>query len=272
MPTADADATARFAAAVKAADRAAAESEARKLLSGGMSLLELYELLTDVMYDVGECWASGEMSVADEHQATETAAYLVDRLRGAPPAATRGTVVLTSLEGERHLLGLSLLAHLLEHARFRAVTAGDLPADEIRGLARKQEPLRAVLISAHLPIDTKRMQGTVRTLRREVPHAAVIVGGPALRRNGGHKYGAHAALLTARDALAVISDWSSPLTDRERQVLNLMTDGSSNTEIAQALGLAPSTVKDHVESILGKLNASTRTAAVSTALRAGLLD
>jgi MerR family transcriptional regulator, light-induced transcriptional regulator len=139
VPTADTDATASFAAAVMTADRAAAESEARDLLSGGMTLLELYELLTDVMYDVGECWATGEMSVADEHQATATASYVVDRLRGAPPAATRGTVVLTSLEGERHLLGLSLLAHLLEHARFRAVAAGDLPADEIQGLASQQD-------------------------------------------------------------------------------------------------------------------------------------
>jgi len=264
-------ATARFADALRAADRVTAESAARQLLSTGTTLLELYELLTDTMQDVGRCWERGEMSVADEHQATAAAAYVVDRLRGAPPPAGRGTVVLTSLEGERHTLGLAVLAHLFEAAHFRAVDAGDLPIDEIVGLANRQPSLRAVLVSAHLPVDLSRMRAAVRTLRQEVPDATVVVGGPAVTSSGHHRYGAHGALLTARDALAFVGTRSSPLTDREQQVLAGLAEGLSNVEIAQRMGLAPSTVKDYVESILGKLGASTRTGAVSMAFRSGLL-
>lgn len=61
------------------------------------------------------------------------------------------------------------------------------------------------------------------------------------------------------------------LTDRERQVLGLMTKGESNREIAQALSISEKTVKTHVSSILAKFDASSRTQAVARAMQAGLI-
>jgi DNA-binding NarL/FixJ family response regulator len=49
------------------------------------------------------------------------------------------------------------------------------------------------------------------------------------------------------------------LTDKEERVLRLITDGSSNRQIAQALALAEGTVKNYVSRIMGKLHANTRT-------------
>jgi len=62
------------------------------------------------------------------------------------------------------------------------------------------------------------------------------------------------------------------LTDRELQVLALMAEGMSNPEIAEQLVVSRSTVKFHVSSILSKLGASSRTEAVSQALKSGLLE
>ena len=59
------------------------------------------------------------------------------------------------------------------------------------------------------------------------------------------------------------------LTPRELQVLRLLADGQSNKEIARALGISEHTVKFHVNAILGKLNAASRTEAVVTATRLG---
>lgn len=53
------------------------------------------------------------------------------------------------------------------------------------------------------------------------------------------------------------------LTSREREVLALMTEGATNTRIAEQLVIAEGTVKSHVKHILRKLRAPTRSAAVA---------
>ncbi|MGC9467909.1 MAG: response regulator [Anaerolineae bacterium] len=61
----------------------------------------------------------------------------------------------------------------------------------------------------------------------------------------------------------------SPLTNREMEILELIIEGLSNKEIAQRLGISQQTVKNHVTSILAKLNRSDRTQAAIYALRHG---
>ena len=60
-----------------------------------------------------------------------------------------------------------------------------------------------------------------------------------------------------------------PLTKREIEILRLMAGGYSNREIADALGTADGTVKNHVSSILSKLGVRDRTRAVLKALEQG---
>jgi two-component system, NarL family, response regulator YdfI len=62
-----------------------------------------------------------------------------------------------------------------------------------------------------------------------------------------------------------------PLTAREREVLQMLAQGHGNKQIAARLNISEHTAKFHVASILGKLGASTRTEAVSLALRRGLI-
>ena len=78
---------------------------------------------------------------------------------------------------------------------------------------------------------------------------------------------AQAILRRARPAVAMIA----PLTRREREVLQLLAGGMTNKEIASRLGVTDHTVKFHVNGILGKLGAVTRTEAVVEAARRGLI-
>lgn len=64
---------------------------------------------------------------------------------------------------------------------------------------------------------------------------------------------------------------SEDLTDRESEILRLMTGGYSNREIAEALELSEGTVKNHVSSILSKLGVRDRTRAVLKAIQQGYL-
>jgi DNA-binding NarL/FixJ family response regulator len=62
-----------------------------------------------------------------------------------------------------------------------------------------------------------------------------------------------------------------PLTRRELEILRLMAGGYSNKEIADALGTAEGTVKNHASSILSKLGVRDRTRAVLKALELGYI-
>ncbi len=68
-----------------------------------------------------------------------------------------------------------------------------------------------------------------------------------------------------------ITEIVEPLTAREREVLQMLSEGLGNKEIAMRLKISEHTVKFHVASILGKLGAASRTEAVSLALRRGLI-
>jgi DNA-binding NarL/FixJ family response regulator len=61
------------------------------------------------------------------------------------------------------------------------------------------------------------------------------------------------------------------LTVREREVLDMLAEGCSNKEIAERLVLSTGTVKDHVGSLMRKLDATSRLQAVAHASEAGLL-
>ena len=61
------------------------------------------------------------------------------------------------------------------------------------------------------------------------------------------------------------------LTEREFEVLQLLAQGLSNTEIANALVVAPSTAKQHLKNIYTKLDVHNRTQAVSRGRELDLL-
>jgi DNA-binding NarL/FixJ family response regulator len=70
----------------------------------------------------------------------------------------------------------------------------------------------------------------------------------------------------ATDALQEESDLLSALTDREREVLDLLIQGQTNKQIAESLTVTVNTIKKHVQSIFTKLNVDNRAAAVAKAL------
>ncbi len=73
------------------------------------------------------------------------------------------------------------------------------------------------------------------------------------------------------DASAFAEELAEPLSARELEVLELLAEGLSNKLIAHGLNISEHTVKTHVASIFAKLGASSRTEAVSQAIRRGLV-
>jgi DNA-binding NarL/FixJ family response regulator len=73
-------------------------------------------------------------------------------------------------------------------------------------------------------------------------------------------------------SLTTAKDGTDVLTQREREILQLLADGMSNADVAAQLFISQETVKSHVRHILTKLEADTRTQAVAIALREAMID
>jgi DNA-binding NarL/FixJ family response regulator len=71
-----------------------------------------------------------------------------------------------------------------------------------------------------------------------------------------------------RDAMALLGD----LTERERQILQLLAEGKRNDDIAAELFISPQTVQTHVRNILGKLRVHSKLEAVAFAVKHGAIQ
>jgi DNA-binding NarL/FixJ family response regulator len=76
---------------------------------------------------------------------------------------------------------------------------------------------------------------------------------------------------TRQETMAGSAEGMEQLTPREREVLKLAAVGYSNKDIAKELSITQDTVKKHMQSILGKLHASSRIHAAIQATRAGII-
>jgi DNA-binding NarL/FixJ family response regulator len=160
------------------------------------------------------------------------------------------------------------------------VALWDAGVDAAKTLARLPE-LRA------LPVPAVAVVGDPAHV---APALAAGARGVVLRDQVGP--GIHAALAAVRSGLTVMdtslaeSLVPSPpalapagtpgkgkgeLTEREKQVVQLLSEGLSNKLIADRLGISDHTAKFHVNGVMMKLGASTRTEAVVEAMRRGLV-
>jgi DNA-binding NarL/FixJ family response regulator len=101
---------------------------------------------------------------------------------------------------------------------------------------------------------------------KEAPHETLL---KAIEKVAGGETFVDPALIPS---LASGKDGQEILTQREREILQLLADGMSNADVAQQLFISQETVKSHVRHILAKLEAETRTQAVAIALREAMID
>jgi two-component system response regulator DegU len=102
---------------------------------------------------------------------------------------------------------------------------------------------------------------------RAAAHGYYVVNGQVMTQDEFAAW--FQAQLSRLHGHAATSDLSMALTYREMEILRYLVDGMLNKEIAYELGLSEQTVKNHVTSILRKLNVKDRTQAAVTAIRRG---
>ena len=109
----------RLYAALRRGDERAAAELVDRLAGGGVSPVELCdELLAPALHRIGEEWASGVNTVADEHRATAICERLLARLP-ARRTRVRGTAVVAAPAGEHHALPAHMAAIALRYDGWR---------------------------------------------------------------------------------------------------------------------------------------------------------
>ena len=72
--------------------------------------------------------------------------------------------------------------------------------------------------------------------------------------------------------LLMTNGGDAPLSEREREILQLLAEGYHTDEVARRIGLSPETVKSDTKRAIGKLEADTRVHAVANALRQAIIE
>jgi DNA-binding NarL/FixJ family response regulator len=144
-----------------------------------------------------------------------------------------------------------------------------------REILRRRPEARIVVLTMHDDADTvtnAMAAGALGFLPKNARRADVLAAVSAVAAGEGYIHpSVTRAFLDRVSPLADRSLAADRLTDRERDVLALLSDGRTTRQIADALGVGEETVKTHLTHIYQKLGVGDRTAAVAYALRKGLV-
>jgi DNA-binding CsgD family transcriptional regulator len=157
-----------------------------------------------------------------------------------------------------------------EHARLRWLTGVDAPdLDELTDLWRRAHTAFTGMDDPYEAArSATRLAAVLLTAGGEVEGKELL----AEARETAERLGARPLLIEINGLSRRPAKSDVELTPREREVLEQVSAGRSNGEIASRLFISTKTVPVHVSNILAKLGASGRTEAAAIARRRGLLD
>lgn len=165
-------------AATRVSDVGAATAAIEQALLTLAAEAAFAEVLGPALVEIGELWASGDVSVAQEHLVSSVVRASLLRLLADHRGNVRGVAVLACAPGERHEIGLLMLSVLLRAEGWQVAYLGpDTPAEDAVELARELAA-SAILFSAT-------REEAAAALEEALPHSGVpeqvrvLVGGRA---------------------------------------------------------------------------------------------
>lgn len=173
-----------YTAALLAGDEVAAESTIREAMDAGLSSAEIDEgVIAPALWLMGALWERGEISVADEHLATEISMRVLALQREADRVAKqrrRHRVMLATPAGERHIVALRMVSNLLSGAGYWIVMLGaDVPTEALAASVRRHQP-DVICMSVTMPAVTAQIMAAIQQVKTESPGAQFVIGGRGL--------------------------------------------------------------------------------------------
>lgn len=163
----------------------------RRLLSQGLARNGLERMIAETLprlnRAVGDAWANGRLAIYEEHLYTEQIKSLLRQAIGAlPPGTQRPRVLMSTVPGEQHVLGLLMVEALLALRGIQVVSlGGQTPLGDLAAAARAHRAeVVALSFSAAFPV--RQLAPVVRQLRELLPAETQLwIGGTGCRRYAG---------------------------------------------------------------------------------------
>src|SRR5262245_61082378 len=173
-----------FLAAILAGDEVAAEVTIREAMDTGLATGRIDDaIIAPALWVVGELWEQGEITVAEEHLATEICARVLALQRETMRVVRSRAghrVMLATPSGELHVIALRMVANLLREAGYVVVMLGaDVPADALAHAAARHKA-DVVCMSSTMPGGGDRLLLAMREVQQTRPQATFVVGGRGL--------------------------------------------------------------------------------------------
>ena len=192
--------------------------------------------------------------VVDDHEVVHWGLRL---MLGEQPWVERCLSARTGAEA------MALLARYQPHVALVDLFVGQESGAELCERLRAESPNMNVLLisgAGRINPNAARAAGAAGFISKDWP-AADIAGAVRMVGLGMTVFGPHES-----------ASGGSRLSEREREVLDLIASGATNREIAEQLYLSPHTVKEHTSSLYRKLSVRNRAEAVQKAQRLGLIS
>lgn len=173
-----------YAAALLAGDEVAAEIVIREAMDAKLSMAEIDdEIIAPALWLVGELWERGDISIADEHLASEISLRVLALEREArrvATARTRHRVLLATPAGELHVVALRMTGDLLREAGFGVIMLGaDVPARALAAAASRHRP-DVICLSSTMPGGGDQVLLSIHETQQVRPGAGYVIGGRGL--------------------------------------------------------------------------------------------
>jgi methanogenic corrinoid protein MtbC1 len=160
------------------------------------------DVLEPLFARIGDAWEHGAVSVAHEHLATQAVRIRLGRALSEARGGVRGTAVLACVPGERHDIGLLMLAVLLQADGWSVAYLGaDTPVDGAVDLAGK--------LDARLICFSTTLGGDAATPPDPPEGVTAVLGGPAATESLAARLGAVRTETGAADAVAELRRYAA---------------------------------------------------------------
>ncbi len=174
-----------YEAALLAGDEVAAEIAIREAIDAKLTAAEIDDdIIAPALWSVGEHWERGEISIAEEHIATEISIRVLALKREANrlSLARRGRLVmLAAPSGEHHVVALRMVDNLVRDAGYEVVMLGaDVPPDALAVAVRRHMP-DVLCLSSTIPAGFDPVLESIDAAHGELPSAQFVLGGRGLR-------------------------------------------------------------------------------------------